>query len=71
MKKAKLSAIRTDRHYPPGNIPGTNFRHVLSHPRAIATFKNYVDKNSHDTIENRTRDFRLLHGALNNCTIIL
>jgi hypothetical protein len=46
MKVAWLSAIRTGRLYPPGNIPG-----ALSAAGRIMSMKN-----SNDTIGNRSRD---------------
>ena len=51
MKVVGLSAVRTGRLYPPGNIPGTHFCWRLSASGRIMSMKN-----SNDTIGNRTRD---------------
>ena len=57
MKVVRLSALRTGRLYPPGNIPGTHFCQSLSRPQGhIATGRFMSMKNSSDTIGNRTRD---------------
>jgi hypothetical protein len=57
MKVVRLSAIRTGRVYPPGNIPGTHFCLRLSRPQGhSATDRIIPMKNSTDTIGNRTRD---------------
>jgi hypothetical protein len=57
MKVVRLSAVRTGRLYPPGNIPGTHFCLRLSRPqRHIAARKIMWMKNSNNTIGNRTRD---------------
>jgi hypothetical protein len=57
MKVVRLSALRTSRLYPPGNIPGTHFCQRLRRPQghsAAARIKSM--KNSSDTIGNRTRN---------------
>ena len=57
MKVVRLSALRTGRLYPSGNIPATNFCQRLSRPQDhIATGRIMSTKNSNDTIGNRTRD---------------
>ena len=57
MKVVRLSALRTDRLYPPGNIPGTHFCYRLSQSQGhSATGRIMSKKNSNDTIGNRTRD---------------
>jgi len=57
MKVVRLSAVRTGRLYPPGNIPGTHFCYRLSQPQGhSAAGKIMSMKNSNETIENRTRD---------------
>jgi hypothetical protein len=48
-----LSALRTGRLYPTGNIPGTHFCQLQGYS---ATGKIVSMKNSNDTIGNRTRD---------------
>ena len=57
MKVARLSALRTGRFLPPGNIPGTHFCQRLSRPQGhSAAGRTMSMKNSSDTIGNRTRD---------------
>jgi hypothetical protein len=56
MKVARLSALRTDRLYPPGNTAGTHFCSELSRPQGHSTAERMAMKNSNDTIGNRTRD---------------
>jgi hypothetical protein len=52
-----LSAIRTGRIYPSGNIPGTHFCEMLSQPHGPSVAGRIVPmKNSNETIGNRTRD---------------
>ena len=54
---ARLSALRTDRLHPPGNIPGTQLCYRLSRRHCpSATGKIMSMKTSNDTIANRTRD---------------
>jgi hypothetical protein len=54
MKVVRLSAIRTGRLYPPGNIPGIR---GWVDPRAIGLPKDYAnEKKSSDIIGNRTLD---------------
>jgi len=57
MKVVKLSALRTGRLYPSGNIPGTHFYYRLSQPQGHSAAGRIMSmKNSNDTIGNRTRD---------------
>jgi len=57
MKVVRLSAVRTGRLYPPGNIPGTHFSQRLSGPQGhSATVRIISMKNSNDTIGKRTCD---------------
>ena len=57
MKVVSLSALRTGRLYPPGNIPGTHFCYKLSRPQGhSAAGRNMWMRNSNDSIGNRTRD---------------
>ena len=57
MKVVRLSALRTGRLYPPGNIPGTHFCWRLSQPQGHRAAGRIMPiKNSSDTIGNRTRD---------------
>ena len=57
MKVVRLSALRTGRLYPPGNIPGTHFCQRLSRPQGHGEAgRNMWMKNSNDIIGNRTRD---------------
>ena len=57
MKVVRLSALRTGRFYPPGNIPGTHFCQRPSRPQGhSAAWRITSMKNSNDTIGNRTRD---------------
>jgi len=57
MKMVRLSALRTGRLYPLGDIPGTNFYYRLSRPRGhSAAGRIMSSKNPNDTIGNRIRD---------------
>ena len=57
MKVVRLSALRTGRLYPPGNIPSTHFCQGLSQPQGHSAAGRIMPmKNSNDTIGNRTRD---------------
>ena len=57
MKVVRLSALRTGRLYPPGNIPGIHFCQRLSRPQGYSAAGRIMSmKNSSDTIGNRTRD---------------
>jgi len=58
MNVVRLSALRTGRLYPQGNIPGTHFFQRLSQPQNHSAVGKIISmKNFHDTIGNRTRDF--------------
>ena len=55
----RLTALRTGRLYPPGNIPGTHFCKGLSRPQGHSVAgSNMSMKKSNDTIGNRTRDLQ-------------
>jgi len=57
MKLVKLSALRTGRPYPTGNIPVTHFCYRQSRPQGqIAAGRIMSMKNSSDAMEDRTRD---------------
>jgi len=57
MKVVRLSALRTDRLYPPGNISGTHFCKRLSQPQGHSAAGRIMSmKNSIDAIGNRTGD---------------
>jgi hypothetical protein len=57
MKVVKLSALRTGRLYPQGNIPGTHFYDRLSQLQGHSAVGSIMSiKNFSDNIENRTRD---------------
>jgi hypothetical protein len=57
MKVVRLSALRIDRLYPPGNIPATHFCYRLGQSPGHSAAERAVSiKNSNDTIGNRTRD---------------
>jgi len=57
MKVVRLSALRTGRLYPPGNIPGTHFCYKLSQPQGrSATGRIMSMKTSNAIIRNGTRD---------------
>jgi hypothetical protein len=57
MKVVRLSALRTGRFYPTGNIPGTHFWYRLSRAQGHSSTGRIISKqNSNDTIGNRTRD---------------
>ena len=57
MKVVRLSALRTGRLYPPGNITGTHLYQRLSRPQDHSAAGRIMSmKNSNDTIGNRTRD---------------
>ena len=59
MKVVRLSALGTDRLYPPGNIPGTHFCYRLSQLQAHSVAGRIMPmKNSSDTIGNRTCDVK-------------
>jgi hypothetical protein len=59
MKVVGLSALRTGRLYPPGNIPGTHFCQRLSQPQGNSAIERIMSmKNSSDTIGIRTRDLQ-------------
>jgi hypothetical protein len=52
-----LSALRTDRLYPPGTSPGTHFCERLSRSQGHGAAGRIMSmKNSSDTIGKRTRD---------------
>ena len=56
MEVERLSAVRTGRLYPPGNIRGTHFCYRLSRPQGHSTTgKIMLVKNPNDIIENQTR----------------
>jgi len=68
----RLSALRTGRLDPPGNILGTNFCKGLSQPQGhSATGRIVAMKNSNDTIGNRTRDLPVNVNQRHNvaCTL--
>ena len=53
----KLSALHTDRLYPPGNMPNTNFCKRLGQPQGHSAAGRIISmKNSNETNSNRTRD---------------
>jgi hypothetical protein len=57
IKVERLSALRTGRLHPPGNIPGTHFCYRLSQPLGHSAPGRIMSmKNSSETIGNRTRD---------------
>ena len=57
MKVLRLSALRTGRLYPPGNISGIHFCQRPSRPQGHSAAGSIMSvKNSSDTIGNRTRD---------------
>jgi len=57
MKVFSLSALRTGRIYPPGNIPGAYFCQKLSRPQCQSAAGRIVSmKNSNGPIGNRTRN---------------
>ena len=57
MEVVCLSALRTGRLYPQGNILGTHFCQRLSQPQGHGAAGRFMSmKNSNDTIGNRTRD---------------
>ena len=57
MKVEMLSALRTDRLYPLGNISGTHFCWRLSRPQGHSAAGMIMSmKNSNDIIGNQTRD---------------
>jgi len=50
MKVVRLSALRTGRFYPPGNIPGTHFCERLSQPHGQSEAGRIMSmENSSDT----------------------
>jgi hypothetical protein len=57
MKVVRLSALRTGRLYPQGNIPGTHFCHWTSQSQGHSAAGRIMSmKNCNDTTGNRTRD---------------
>ena len=57
MKVVRLSALRTGRLYPPGNIHGTHFCLRLSRPQDHSAARRIISmKNSNDIMGDRTRD---------------
>jgi hypothetical protein len=61
MRMVRLSALRTGRLYPPGNIPGTHFCYRLSRPQGRSAAGRIMStKNSNDIIGNRTRELNQL-----------
>jgi len=63
-----LSALRTGRLYPPGNIAGTHFCWRLSRPQGHSVAGRIMSmKNSNDTIRNRTRDLPACSAELRCC----
>ena len=57
MKVVSLSALRTGRLYPPGNIPGTRSCWRLGQPKGHSAAGRIMSmKIFNDTIGNRTRD---------------
>ena len=57
VKVVSLSALRTDRLYPPGNIPDTHFCQRLSQPQSHSAAGRIMSmKNYNGNIGNRTRD---------------
>jgi hypothetical protein len=57
MKVVRLSALRTGRLYPSGNIPGTHFCSRLSRPQGHSAAGRIMStENPNDTTGNRTRD---------------
>jgi hypothetical protein len=56
IKLVRLSALRSGRLYPPGNIPGNHFCERLNQPQGhIAAGRVMSMKNSNDTFGSRTR----------------
>ena len=59
MKVVRLSALRTGRLYPQGNVPGTHFCYRLSPPHGHSVAGRIMStKNLDDTTGNQTRDLR-------------
>jgi len=57
VKVVRLSALRTGRLYPQGNIPGTHFCQRLSQPQGHSVAGRIMSmKNSSDTMRNPTRN---------------
>ena len=57
MKAVRLSALRTGRFYPPGNIAGTHVCKTLSQTQGHTAAGRIIPmKNSNDIIGNPTRD---------------
>ena len=72
MKVARLSALRTGRLYPPGNIPGTRFCYKLSRPQGHSAARRIVSmENCNDTIGNRTRDLLACNAVPQQTVIII
>jgi len=65
MKVVRLSALRTGRLYPLGNIPGIHFCYRLSQPQGHSAAGRITSiENSNDTIGNRTRDLTACSAVL-------
>ena len=65
IRKARLSAVRADRLYPAGNIPGTHFCQRLRRLQCnSAAGKIMSMKNFNDIIGNRTHDLPAYRAVL-------
>ena len=72
MKVVRLSATKTGRLYPPGNIPGTHFCQRLSRPQGHRGDRRIMlMKNSNETIGNRTRHFPACSTRCNRVSLTL
>jgi hypothetical protein len=73
MKVVRLSALRTGRLYPLGDIPGTYFCLRLSRPQGYSVAgRNMSMKNSNDTVGKRTATFRFVAQCVKyvGCTLL-
>jgi len=67
MKVTRLSALRTGRLYPPGNVPDTHFCQRLSRSQGHSAAERITSmKNSNDTIGNRTCDIPACSAEVRN-----
>jgi len=69
MKVVRLSALRSSRLYPPGDISGTHFSYRQSRPQGCSTAGRIIPmENSSDTIRNQTRGLAACAAVIQSTT---